>query len=62
MVVKKETVFPEGLILVFENKSSNHIIYGEYFLIEQKINDKWYEVSVSIDGDYRFNDIDKSTV
>lgn len=57
MVVKKETVSPKGSILVFENKSNNLAIYGEYFLLEQKINDKWYEVPISIDGDYGFNDI-----
>ena len=57
MVVRKETVSPKGLTLVFENKSNNHAIYGEYFLLEQKINDKWYEVPISINGDYGFNDI-----
>lgn len=57
MVLRKETVSPEGLTLVFENKSNNHVIYGEYFLLEQKINEKWYEVPISIEGDYGFNDI-----
>lgn len=57
MTVKKETVSSTGLTAAFENNSDKQCIYGEYFLLENKINEKWYQVPVVIDGDYGFNDI-----
>ena len=57
MTVKKETVSSTGLTAAFENNSDKQLIYGEYFLLEKKINEKWYQVPVVIDGDYGFNDI-----
>ncbi len=57
MTVKEEMLSSTGLTVVFENKSDNQCIYGEYFLLEKKINDRWYQVPVVIDGNYGFNDI-----
>ncbi|SMP59232.1 immunoglobulin-like domain-containing protein [Anoxynatronum buryatiense] len=57
MTIKEETVSTTGLTVVFENNSDNHVIYGEYFSLEEKSNNKWYQVPVTIDGDYGFNDI-----
>lgn len=55
MTVKEGTVSPTGLVLVLENKSNKKSIYGSYFLLEQKIEGKWYIVPVTIQGDYGFN-------
>lgn len=57
MSVKEDSISPKGLTLTFENKSVDQPIYGEYFLLEQRFNGKWYEVPVTIEGNYGFNDI-----
>ncbi len=57
MAVKKGTVSSSGLTVAFENNSEKQCIYGEYFLLEKKINDKWYQVPVVIDGNYGFDGI-----
>ena len=40
-----------------KNNSDKECIYGEFFLLEQKFNNSWYEVPVIIDGNYGFNSI-----
>lgn len=57
MNIKKETLSYGGVILIFENNTNDDFIYGEHFIIEKKIDGKWYEVPVTIDGNYGFNDI-----
>ena len=57
MTIKEETVSTTGLTVVFENNSDNRGIYGEFFSLEEKINNKWYQVPVTIDGYYGFNEI-----
>ena len=57
MTVKEETISPTDLTVVFENNSDNHCIYGEFFALEKKIKGKWYQVPVTINGNYGFNDI-----
>jgi len=57
MTVKKGTASPTGLTVAFENNSNSQCIYGQYFLLEKKINGRWYQVPVAIDGSYGFNDI-----
>lgn len=57
MIVKEGTVSSDGLILVLENNSEKECIYGEFFILEKKLDNKWYEVPVTIEGNYGFNDI-----
>jgi len=57
MTVKEGTVSPTGLTVVFENNSGNQCTYGDFFLLEKKINERWYQVPVAINGNYGFNDI-----
>jgi hypothetical protein len=57
MTVKGGTVSPNGLTLTIENNSDINCIYGQFFLLEKKLDDKWYEVPVTIEGDYGFEDI-----
>lgn len=57
MTVKEGTVSPNGLVLIHENNSDKECIYGEFFILEKKIDDKWYEVPVTIEGNYGFEDI-----
>jgi len=57
MTVKKGTASSTELTVVFENNSNSQCIYSEYFWLEKKINGRWYQVPVAIDGNYGFNDI-----
>lgn len=57
MSVKEDTVSSKGLTVVLENNSNAQCIYSEDFLLEKKINDTWYQVPISIDGNYGFEGI-----
>ncbi|MDD2235464.1 MAG: hypothetical protein PHV03_11355, partial [Desulfitobacteriaceae bacterium] len=57
MTVKKGTASASTLTVVLENNSGSQCTYGEYYELEKKINDLWYQVPVTIDGDYGFNSI-----
>ncbi|OME86239.1 hypothetical protein BK120_09755 [Paenibacillus sp. FSL A5-0031] len=57
MSVKKGTVTTTELTVVFDNNSGKQCIYGEYFLLEKKMEGSWYQVPVTIDGNYGFNSI-----
>lgn len=57
MNVKKGSESSTKLTITFENDSNSECIYGDYFCLEKKINDLWYQVPVTIDGNYGFNDI-----
>ncbi|ACL21317.1 hypothetical protein Dhaf_3299 [Desulfitobacterium hafniense DCB-2] len=56
MGVKEGTVSLSGLTLNFTNSSDKQCIYGDYFLLEKRVNGKWYQVPTIIDN-YAFNDI-----
>lgn len=56
MDVVEDSASSTGLKVVFENNSEKNCIYGSYYLLETKISDKWYEVSVVFEGDYGFDD------
>ncbi|TWH55845.1 hypothetical protein DesLBE_0018 [Desulfitobacterium sp. LBE] len=56
MGVKEGTVSLTGLTLNFTNSSDKQCIYGDYFLLEKKVEGKWYQVPTIIDN-YAFNDI-----
>ncbi|MFY9176075.1 MAG: immunoglobulin-like domain-containing protein [Caldicoprobacterales bacterium] len=55
--IKDGTVSSTGLTLVLENNSEKECIYSESYVLEEKINDQWYQVPVVIEGDYGFEDI-----
>jgi len=57
MVVKEGTASPVSVTIVFKNDSDRQCIYGQYFCLEKIRNGKWYQVPVSIDGNYGFDDI-----
>ncbi|MDN4493002.1 immunoglobulin-like domain-containing protein [Ureibacillus aquaedulcis] len=57
MIAKEGTVSSTGLTVIFENNSNKHINYGESFLLEKKINGKWYEIPDILGGNYGFNDV-----
>ncbi|MDQ0160448.1 immunoglobulin-like domain-containing protein [Alkalibacillus salilacus] len=57
MSVKEGTASPAGLTVILKNNSEKQCVYGEYFSLEKKVNGKWYQVPVAIDGNYGFNDI-----
>jgi hypothetical protein len=55
MTVNKEAVSSTKLTLAFKNNSNSQCIYGDYFELEKKITGRWYQVPVTIDGNYGFN-------
>ncbi|PKM49669.1 MAG: hypothetical protein CVV02_15070 [Firmicutes bacterium HGW-Firmicutes-7] len=57
MIVKKGSESSTKLTVTFENNTNSECIYGDYFCLEKKINDLWYQVPVTIAGDYGFNSI-----
>lgn len=57
MSVQKETLSANGLTVMFQNQSDKTCMYGDKFVLEKKINGLWYQVPVTIDGNYGFNDI-----
>lgn len=57
MAVKEGTVSPTGLTVTLENSSGGECIYGEYFWLEKEMGKKWYQVPVTFEGDYAFDDI-----
>ncbi len=57
MIAKEGTVSSTGMTVIFENNSDKQCTYGEYFLLEKKIEGKWYQVPVVLDGNYGFIDI-----
>lgn|SRR5690625_3832930 len=56
MDIIKESVSPAGLTVIFTNNSENLGIYGDYFILEQKIEGTWYQVPTTVD-EYGFDDI-----
>lgn len=50
-------VSPTALTIVMENNSDKNCLYGDYFRLEKKIEGRWYQIPVAIDGNYGFNDI-----
>lgn len=57
MTIKEETLSPTSLIVAFQNNSNSECAYGEYLHLEKKINGNWYQLPVTIEGNYKFNDI-----
>lgn len=57
MAVKEGTVSTTGLTLEFVSDTDKKCIYGEFFLLEKRINEKWYQVPITIEAEYGFNDI-----
>jgi hypothetical protein len=57
MIVKKGTDTSIGLTVVFDNNSDKQCIYGADFLLEKKIDGRWYQVPVAIKGNYGFDAI-----
>jgi hypothetical protein len=55
MNVKEETVSTTGLTVTFENHTDKRSIYSEDFLLEKKIDGKWYQVPIILDN-YGFNE------
>jgi len=56
MIEKENTVSSTGLTIIFKNNTDKQCIYGEYFLLEKRINQKWYQVPAIIEN-YGFNAI-----
>ncbi len=47
---------PTSLNYYYENNSNKDLTYGQSFILEEKINGKWYQVPTIIE-DYGFEDI-----
>jgi len=57
MTVKEGSVDSGGLTVMLENKSGSRGSYGQYFCLEKKIDGTWYQLPVTIEGEYGFDDI-----
>ncbi|MGM8216599.1 immunoglobulin-like domain-containing protein [Bacillaceae bacterium W0354] len=57
MTVVEGTVSPTGLTVLIEINSDKQCIYGEYFMLEKKIEGEWYQVPIEFEDNYGFNDI-----
>ncbi len=57
MTINETTISPKGLTVIFENNSDKDFTYGDFFVLEAKIDGKWYEVADLLGGEYGFNDI-----
>ncbi|MDQ0350940.1 hypothetical protein J2R98_000743 [Alkalibacillus filiformis] len=56
MDVKEETVFSTGLTVKFENNSDKQCIYSEDFLLEMKMDGKWYQAPFIPGASYGFGE------
>lgn len=54
---KEGTINKKGLSLIFISKIYSEALYSEDFVLETKIDGKWYQVPLTIDGNYGFHDI-----
>lgn len=57
MKIKEGTVSPTGLTVILDNTTDKQCIYGKPFVLERKINGKWYQVPAVIKNNYGFEDI-----
>ncbi|HHX59791.1 MAG TPA: hypothetical protein GX707_03485, partial [Epulopiscium sp.] len=57
MAVKAGSIQTKGLSLLFENKTKKTVIYGDDFILEQEVDGIWYQVPITIEGNYGFHDI-----
>ncbi len=57
MTVKEDTASPTSLTVIFKNNSGSECIYGEFFTLERRVKGNWYQVPVTIEGNYGFDDI-----
>ncbi len=57
MKAKEGTASPTGLTVVFSNESESDCIYGEFYTLEKKKGDSWYQVPIEFEGNYGFNSI-----
>ncbi|WP_313758925.1 immunoglobulin-like domain-containing protein [Tissierella sp.] len=44
MKIKEGTLSTVGVTVILESKLDNEYIYGEFFSLEKKINDRWYQL------------------
>lgn len=56
MTTKPGAVTHTGLTVIIENRSSERWMYGQYFSVEKKSGDNWYEVPILEDA-YSFIDL-----
>ncbi|HOA79706.1 MAG TPA: hypothetical protein PKK61_01395 [Defluviitaleaceae bacterium] len=57
MTVKEGTLSSKSLTLILENNSDKDCIFSSDFILEKKVNKRWYQVPVILDSDYGFEDI-----
>jgi hypothetical protein len=57
MTVKEGTASSTELTVTFENNSDIQCLYGDPFLLEKKIDGRWYQVPIAFDGNYGFDGI-----
>ena len=56
MIVKNGTVSSHGLTIKFENPFDKQFSFGRDFLLEKKLDGKWYQVPDILGGRFAFTD------
>ncbi|AYC28993.1 immunoglobulin-like domain-containing protein [Paenisporosarcina cavernae] len=57
MEVKKDSISATGVTIVFENTTDEEYTYGEDYWLEKKVNDKWTQLPILVEGNWGFNAI-----
>ena len=57
MISEKDSVSSTGIELIIINETNSELIYGSYYRLEVNSNDTWYEVPVTVEGEYAFTSI-----
>lgn len=57
MEIKKDTLSNTGVVVTITDKSGESNIYGEDYRIDKKVDNKWVEADIVLDGEYGFNSI-----
>jgi hypothetical protein len=54
MTIKEGTVTPTGLTVILENTAEKTYIYGEAYILEKKVEDTWYKLKYTYEGNFAF--------
>ncbi|MBM7577834.1 immunoglobulin-like domain-containing protein [Jeotgalibacillus terrae] len=57
MSVIEESVSKTGVTVLIENDSDKKVLYGASYVLEKKINDDWYQVPITLEENYGFEDV-----
>ncbi|MBM7577835.1 immunoglobulin-like domain-containing protein [Jeotgalibacillus terrae] len=57
MKMKEGSVSSKGATVVIKNDSDREVMYGNAYILEKKVNGEWFEVPITVEGEYGFTAI-----